>query len=219
MSPSDKCPKRESHERQSIRVLIADDHPLVRAGLYYSLASEPDLSVVAEATSGDEVQRLCQECQPDVLVLDLRMPGSPALETMAYVRQHCPETKVLMLTAYDDEAHERGLVEAGASGYLLKEEAPATVSDAIRAVARGATWFSQSVAEKLAHPTEFSELTPRERQVLKLVAQGNTNQQVSQMLQTAEVTVRFHLRNIYSKIGVESRAQAVRWAMQHGLEG
>ncbi len=200
-----------------IRVLIADDHPLIRAGLHYSLTSEPDLSVVAEAANGDDAQHLCEEWQPDVLLLDLRMPGSSALDTMSYVQEHCPDTKVLMLTAFDDEAHERGLLEAGASGYLLKEEAPGTVSDAVRAVARGSTWFSQSVADKLAHPTEFSELTPRERQVLKLVAQGHTNQQVSGELKTAEVTVRFHLRNIYNKIGVDSRAQAVRWAIQHGL--
>ncbi len=200
-----------------INVVIADDHPLVRAGLAYSLTSEPDLAVVGEAANGDDIPSLCQQCQPDVLLLDLRMPGRSALETMAYLREHCPHTKVLMLTAFDDEAHVRGLVDAGVSGYLLKEEAPATVSDAIHAVMKGGAWFSQSVAERLARPTESAALTQREKEVLALLVHGKTNRGIAEELRIAEVTIRFHLRNIYKKVGADSRAQVVRWAMQHGF--
>ena len=122
-----------------------------------------------------------------------------------------------MLTAYDDEAHVRWLVEAGVTGYLLKDEAPATVVQAIRAVMGGGAWFSRQVAEKLARPTPFSELSQREREVLRLVASGKSNQQIAEELHVAEVTVRFHLRNIYDKVGVHTRGEAIHWAMQQGL--
>jgi two-component system invasion response regulator UvrY len=117
--------------------------------------------MVGEATSGEDVQRPCQECQPDGLMLDLRMPRPTALETMAYGRRHCPETRVLMLTALDDEAHRRGPVEAGVDGYLLKAEVPTTMSDAIRVVAASGTWFCQSMAEKLVIPSNTTTLTDR----------------------------------------------------------
>jgi two-component system NarL family response regulator len=203
-------------DKMRIRVLVADDHPLIRAGLQSSLANEPDMFVVGEATNGEEVQRLCLKSKPDVLLLDLRMPGPSALETIAYLRQHHPQTRVLMLTAYDDEAHVRWLVEAGVAGYLLKEEAPATVVQAIRAVMGGGSWFSQQVAEKLARPTESPALTQREREVLRLIAQGKSNQQIAEELSIAETTVRFHLRNLYSKVGVTSRAEAIVWTLQGG---
>ncbi len=208
---------RDSGDKTRIRVLIADDHPLVRAGLQSSLAAEPDLLIVGEATNGEETQRLCQDHQPDMLLLDLRMPGPSALETIAFLRQQSPHTRVLMLTAFDDEAHIRGLVEAGVAGYMLKEEAPATVSEAIRAVMQGCTWFSQAVAEKFMRATESPALTPREKEVFRLLAYGKTNRSIAEELCIAEITVRFHLRNIYNKINVSTRAQAVRWAMQHGL--
>lgn len=217
MSQSTEAVGPKLRRKAGIRVVIADDHPLVRAGLRSSLTSEPGLHVVGEAASGEETQRLCKDHQPDVLLLDLRMPGPSALETIAYLRYHCPHTRVLMLTAFDDEAHVRGLVEAGVAGYMLKEEAPATVSEAIRAVMQGCTWFSQSVAQRLAQPTEFATLTQREQEVLRLLARGGTNQKIAEELCVAEITVRFHLRNIYNKIDVGTRAQAVRWAMQHGL--
>jgi len=153
MRQSTAIVKAKSGRKASIRVVVADDHPLIRAGLQSSLTSETDLRVVGEAASGEEAQRVCEAHQPDVLLLDLRMPGSPALETLAYLRQHSPHTRVLMLTAFDDEAHVRGLVEAGVAGYMLKEEAPVTVSEAIRAVMQGCIWFSQSVAQMLAQPT------------------------------------------------------------------
>lgn len=217
MSKSNDVVRSKLGRKACISIVIADDHPLIRSGLQSSLTSETGLRVVGQAANGEEAQRLCEDHQPDVLLLDLRMPGPSALETLAYLRQHSPHTRVLMLTAFDDEAHVRGLVEAGVAGYMLKEEAPTTVSEAIRAVMQGCTWFSQSVAQKLAMPTESTTLTQREQEVLRLLAHGETNQKIAEELCVAEITVRFHLRNIYSKIDAGTRAQAVRWAMQHGM--
>ena len=217
MKESSQVTGAKSARKARTRVVIADDHPLIREGLQSSLATEPDLLVVGEAADGHETQRLCEDRQPDVLLLDLRMPGPSALETLGYLRQYSPHTRVLMLSAYDDEAHVRGLVEAGVAGYMLKEEAPASVADAIRAVVQGCTWFSQSVAQTLALPAESTTLTQREQEVLRLLARGGTNRKIAEELYVAEITVRFHLRNIYNKIHVSTRAQAVRWAMLHGL--
>lgn len=204
-------------DKRRIHVVVADDHPLIRSGLQSALAAEPDMLLVGAATNGAEAQRLCQEQQPDVLLLDVRMPGPLALETVAHLRQHSPQTKVLVLTAYDDEAHMRWLVEAGVAGYLLKDEAPMTVVQAIRAVVQGKDWFSRQVAEQLVRPTAFSALSHREREVLRLVASGKSNRQIAEELHLAEVTVRFHLRNIYEKVSVNTRAEAIHWAVQHGL--
>jgi DNA-binding NarL/FixJ family response regulator len=199
-----------------IRVLIADDHPLIRAGLGSTLASEPDILLVGEASSGEEAQRLCQDQRPDVLLLDLRMPGPSALETVACLRQYCPETKVLMLTAYDDEAHVHWLVEAGVAGYLLKDEAPATVVQAIRAVMDGGAWFSGRVAEKLARSGETPALTRREQEVLRLVVLGKTDQQIGLELDLAERTVRYYLQKVYEKLGVNTRVGAAVQAVERG---
>lgn len=200
-----------------IHVLIADDHPLIRTGLQTTLAGEPDIRVAGEVINGEEVQRLCSENPPDVLLLDLRMPGPSAIETIAYLCQHCPQTRVLILSAYHDETQVRGLVEAGVAGYLLKDEAPVTVVQAIRTVMAGGTWFSRQVAEQLARPTASPALTNREQEVMHLIALGKSNNQIAEELSIAVATVGFHLRNIHEKIGVHTRGEAVHWAMQHNL--
>ncbi len=201
-----------------IRVLIADGHPLIRAGLQSVLAGVPDMLVVGEAANGAEAQHLCQEQQPDVLLLDLHMPGPSALEMVACLFQHCPRIRVLILAASDDEADVPGLVEAGISGCLLTEEPPAAVVQAIRAVVQGGTWFSRQLAEKLARHSELPALTQREREVLRLVVKGMTNVKVAQLLTISETTVKFHLTNLYRKLGVSTRAEAIAWVWQHGFE-
>jgi DNA-binding NarL/FixJ family response regulator len=203
---------------EAIRVLLADDHPLVRAGIRSVLTAEEDIALVGEAADGDQVQRLCQELEPDILLLDLNMPGPPPFETVAYLRQHCPAVKVLVLTAYDDDAYVRGLTAAGVAGYVLKDEAVETVVRAIRVVVQGKSWFSQPVVEKLVRlKTEEAVLTDRERQILSLIAQGRNNSQIAVELDLAEQTVRNYVSQIYTKLGVDTRVQAVVWARERGL--
>jgi DNA-binding NarL/FixJ family response regulator len=208
---------------EPIRVLLADDHPLVRAGMRAVLTAEEDVALVGEATTGQEVQRLCPELKPDVLLLDLNMPGPSPFETVAYLREHCAETRVLILTAYDD-AYIHGLMAAGAAGYVLKDEAAEAVVGAIRAIAEGGTWLSRPVAEKLAHPgtgedaqAQTAGLTDREREIVRLMAQGWDNARIAGELNLAEQTVRNYVSRIYTKLGVTSRVQAAVWARERGL--
>ncbi len=209
---------------ETIRVLLADDHPLVRAGIRATLTAEPDLTVVGEAINSHEVQRLCQELDPDVLLLDLNMPGPSPAKTVAYVREQCPELRVLVLTAYDDDAYVRGMVAAGVSGYVLKDEAPQMLVRAIRAVMEGNHWFSRPLVEKLAQKstgamvrTETQSLTARELEVLRLVATGKTNQEIAVALGISVKTVEKHLGELFTKLGVASRVEAAVYAVRVGI--
>ncbi len=206
---------------QSIRVLIADDHPLVRSGLCTALQTEPDIVVAGEASDGDETQQQCADLQPDVLVLDLNMDGPPAVATLAAVRELCPRTRVLILTAYDDDVYVRGVVLAGAMGYVLKDEAPEALVQAVRTVAQGGTWFSRSLVENLVLQAEQNEsdappLTERESQIIRLIAQGWDNARIAEELCLSEQTIRNYVSRLYGKIGVQTRAEAVVWGRDHG---
>jgi DNA-binding NarL/FixJ family response regulator len=212
----DELPPRRNQER--IRVLLADDHPLVRAGIRSVLTAEEDIALVGEAVDGDQVLRLCQELEPDILLLDLNMPGPSPFETVAYLRQHCPAVKVLVLTAYDDDAYVHGLTAAGVAGYVLKDEVPETVVRAIRAVEDGDTWLSRPVVEKLARlEIEETFLTEREGQVLRLMARGWDNVQIAAELGLAEQTVRNYVSRIYTRLEMKSRAEVIVWARERGM--
>jgi DNA-binding NarL/FixJ family response regulator len=182
----------------AIRVLLADDHPLVRAGVRAALMTESDVTLVGEATDGYQAWRLCQELAPDVLLLDLNMPGPAPVETATYVRERHPGTKVLVLSAYDDDAYVRGLVGAGVAGYVLKDEAPEVVVNAVRAVVRGGTWFSRPVVEKL-------------------IACGWSNAHIAAELSLAEQTVRNYASRVYAKLEVSSRTEAMIRAREYDL--
>ena len=208
----------------TVRVLLADDHPIVRSGIKGALETEDNIKVVGEANDGHEVQTLCRELLPDVLLLDLNMPGPKATETIAVVRETCPDTKIVMLTAHDEDAYIRAVMRAGVSGYLLKEEAVDTVVKAVRAVKKGAAWYSQTIAERFVQwqfgrepEIEDAQLTPRERELLVLVAKGWDNARIAQELSLAEQTVRNYTSTLYEKLQVHSRAEAIVWARERGF--
>jgi DNA-binding NarL/FixJ family response regulator len=207
-----------------IRVVLVDDHPALRMGLRIVLEQAPDMQVAAEAGSGQEALALIQALRPDVAVLDCQLPDMPGSQAALELRRLGLATRVLALSANTDDAAIRGMVEAGAVGYLLKEEAPAVIVDAVRAAARGEGRWSAAVASRLAawavRPAASeakADLTSREQEVVRLLASGWDNQRIGQELRISEHTVRFHLRNIREKIGVQTRTEAAVWAVRSGL--
>lgn len=208
---------------QHIRILLADDHPLVRTGIRILIASEPDIILVGEATNSHEAKQKAVETQPHILLMDLRMPGPPTTEVIAFLREHCPNTRVLVLTAYDDQVYVRKMINTRVSGYVLKEEAPEMVIRAIRAIMKGDTWFSRSVMEKLAQQPVEPQISPeqllteRERQILDLLEKGWDNARIANQLNLAEQTVRNHLSRMYAKLDVRSRAEAIVWIKEQKL--
>jgi len=205
---------------EPIRVLLADDHALVRAGLRALLAAEPDLDLVGEATTGDEARELCAALRPAVLLLDLRMPGPPATATVPWVRAHCPATRVVMLTAHHEDAWVRGLLDLGAAGYVLKDDALDAIPQAVRVVAAGGRWVSPAVLPALLRPSADvapEALTPREREVLALVAGGRTSKEIGAALGIGTRTAEFHVKNLLAKLGSRTRAEALHRAHQYGV--
>ncbi len=208
----------------TIRVLIADDHPLVRSGIHSELSRHSaEFEVIGEALSGDEALSLAEALHPDVLLLDVNMPGLKAIEVLKEVKKQALAGQVLVLTAYGDTATILGMLNAGADGYLLKDDDPMTLSEAIHAVVKGGTWFSQAVSEKLILVAKGKKeaalgdgLTRREQEVLHLLSEGSTNKAIAIALQTSERTVEFHVGNLLRKLGVKGRWEAVIWAREHG---
>jgi len=203
-----------------IRVVIADDHPIVRQGLRALLVDEPEIAVVGEATTGDEVQEACRTLQPDVLLLDLSMPGAPAADTVRSLRVHSPAIHVVMLTAHRDEAAMRELASLGVGGYVLKDDEPEAVTEAIVRVARGGRWFRAWAMEALMQrpdmaASEAPHLTSREKELLALVKKGWDNKRIASELSLGDQSVRNYFSTLYGKLGVTSRAEAVVWTHEH----
>jgi Response regulator containing a CheY-like receiver domain and an HTH DNA-binding domain len=209
---------------ETIRLLLVDDCPTLRAGLRQVFQHTPDIAVVGEAGDGRGALAHIESLHPEVVLLDCQMPGMEGAEVAAAVQRMCLQTNILAFSAYDDEEHVRGMLEAGAVGYLLKDEVPERVVEAVRAVADGKGWFSPAIARRIAAWVQrgqsgLPKLTGRELAVLRLLAKGKTNNCIAEELSISERTVRFHLRNINDKIGVHSRTEAVVWAVQHQLTG
>ncbi|MEU6680660.1 response regulator transcription factor [Streptomyces sp. NPDC046853] len=204
-----------------IRIVLADDHPVVREGLRAMLSAEPDLDVVAEASSGPRAEALAAELLPDIVLMDLRMPGgggADSIERMAAAGLPC---RVIVLTTYETDRDILRAVEAGAAGYLLKDLARGELAEAVRAAARGETVLAPSVAARLvdqlrARP-ERPRLSERETAVLRLVADGCTNAEIGRRLHVAESTVKTHLLRVFGKLGVDDRTAAVTHALRLGL--
>ena len=209
-----------------VRVLVADDHPVVRAGLRALLGAEPGLAVVAEAGTGEETVAAARQQQPDVVLIDLRMPGGGGLAAIRQLSAELPGIRVLVLTTYDSDADILPAVEAGAAGYLLKDTPRDTLIGAIFAAARGETVLAPSVAGRLVHrlrnapdgaPAARETLSARETQVLALAGRGLTNAQIGRELFVSEATVKTHLLRAYAKLGVSGRTAAVTRAMELGV--
>ena len=208
-----------------IRVLIVDDHPVVRDGLRAILETAPNLDLVGEAADGAEGVRLAAELAPDVVLMDLRMPGLGGIEAIEQIKVARPEIAIVILTTYDDdELILRGL-RAGALGYLLKDAGRAMLLDAIRAAHGGELLLPPAIATRLvaqleeARPARGEELSPRELEVLALIAQGVANKQIARQLRIAERTVKAHVTSVFHKLAVDTRAQAVAVALRRGLLG
>ena len=198
----------------TIRVLIADDHPVWRKGIRTLFEAEPDIEVVAEASDGEDALERIRAGGLDVAVLDMEMPRMSGVEVARTVRDEGIPVRVLALSSYDDAAYVSGLLQNGASGYLTKDKPPALIVEAVRAVARGeGRWFVQPRSRE--DPAE--DLSDREREVLLLLAQGKANGDIADALFISENTVRNHLANAYAKIGVATAREAVAWAWRNGF--
>lgn len=202
------------------RVLLIDDHPVVREGLSGMLAGQPDFEVVGQGSDGSQAVSMNAELRPDVILMDLRMPGMDGVSAIQEIKARMPETNILVLTTYDSDADIVRAVEAGATGYLLKDTPREELFRAVRSAARGESVLAPAVAARLMTrmraPAE-ENLTAREIEVLELVSKGNSNKQVGRSLHISTATVKTHLIHIFDKLGVKDRTSAVTAALEKGI--
>jgi two-component system response regulator NreC len=210
------------------RVLIADDHAVVREGIRHVLTASRDFQVVAEANTAAEALRLTMTHCPDVLVLDISMPDGTGFDTLAKLRRAMPAVRVLILSIHDNERYVLESVKAGAHGYLCKDSSPAELRDAVRALHRGESYFSDAISRRLAAARQSDELraeragkisalTPREREVLRRIVQGLTNKEIAAQLEISTRTVESHRESLMLKLGVRHVAALTRLALEEGI--
>ncbi|MFJ9542019.1 response regulator [Streptomyces sp. NPDC101225] len=204
-----------------IRIVLADDHPVVREGLRAMLSAEPDLDVVADAASGPQAEALAARLRPDIVLMDLRMPGGGGVDAILRMGAAGLPCRVIVLTTYETDRDILRAVEAGAAGYLLKDMPRGELAEAIRSAARGETVLAPSVAARLVDQLRTKpqrpRLSERETAVLRLVAEGCTNAEIGRRLFIGESTVKTHLLRVFGKLGVDDRTAAVTSAMRFGL--
>ena len=200
-----------------IRILVVDDHYVVRMGLIGVVNLEPDMEVVGEAADGAQAVETFAKCQPDLVLMDLRMPLKDGIWATAEIRSKHPEARILMLTTFDGDTDIHRAVQAGAQGYVLKNTTRDKLIPALRAVAAGQRWIPKEIATRLAQRNIFEELTAREIQVLEQLAKGLANKEIGDVLKISEHTVKGHLKNILGKLLVADRTEAVTKAVQRGI--
>lgn len=220
---------------QTIRLCLVDDHELVRRGIASLVSTQADMEVVGEAATGEEALKVCAACRPDVVLMDLQLPGMDGIEATRRLKHEMPDLRVLVLTSSERESDLIAALEAGAQGYLLKDLTPELFFSYIRRAYRGEIPISGSLTAQLMRgfrsgmgtsrshlsttpaPGGHRNLTERELQVVRLVSRGATNEEIGEALNISANTVKNHLRNILAKLGLRNRAQAVTYAIQHGL--
>ncbi len=200
-----------------IRILVADDHYIVRMGLITMVNMEPDMEVVAEATDGNQAIAQFKKWNPGLILLDVRMPVKSGIEAAAEIRAQDQTARILMLTALDGDEDIHKAIQAGAAGYVLKDSPEEKLLSAIRTVAAGERWIPAEIAKRLQSRQMFEELTPRELLILNEVVKGLANKQIADVLNISENTVKWHLKNILGKLCVADRAEAVAVAIQRGI--
>ena len=205
-----------------IRVMLVDDHAVVRSGLGAFLLAFDDLELVGEAGGGEEAVRLCEQFRPDVVLMDLVMPGMDGAAATRAIRERCPQIQVIALTSFKEQELVQGALEAGAIGYLLKNVTADELADAIRKAHAGRSTLAPEAAQALIRatrepPSPGHDLTEREREVLALIVEGLSNPEIAGRLVVSPSTVKFHVSNVLSKLGVASRTEAVALAVQSGL--
>lgn len=200
-----------------IRLLVVDDHQAFRLGLVAIVNEYPDLEVVAEASTATQAIELCRTCHPDVVLMDLRLPGMSGVEATLAIRKEFPQCRIIVITTYDGDEDIYRALQSGAQGYLLKDMSKEELVDAIRTVHAGECRIPPNVASRLAARVGRPELTPREIEVLKFVAKGKSNKEIAQHLDITEDTVKGHLKSVFTKLGVSDRTQAAMSALQRGI--
>jgi len=207
-----------------VRLLIADDHGIVRGGVRLMLERQPDMEVIAEAADGVEAVEMALRERPDICLLDVQMPRMTGLQATVEIRAHAPDISVLILSMHDDERYLYEALQAGAAGYVLKREADTVLVDAVRAVNRGEPFMTNAAERSLVREWMADDssgpvepLTLREREVLKLIAEAHTNREIGEVLHLAEKTVESHRANLLRKLGMRDRVELVRYAIRRGL--
>ncbi len=205
----------------NVRLMITDDHPVVRAGLRGMLSGEPDFEVVGEATNGKEALALIGELRPDVVLMDLRMPEMDGVTAISHIKDEYPKTQILVLTTYESDADILRAIETGATGYLLKDAPREDLFGAIRLAAEGKSPLAPTVAtrimQRMRGDAEEEALSTREIEVLELVARGTSNKEIAKQLWVSETTVKSHMLHIFDKLGVADRTAAVTEALRRGI--
>lgn len=203
-----------------IRIFLLDDHPTLRMGLRLLIEQAPDMRIVGEAGDAETARAALEANPPDVLVLDCQLPGEDGISVARWVRKHALPTRILAFSSYADDAYVYPMIQAGAAGYLLKDELPGEIVQAIRSVAQGQGYSSPLIAAKMAAWTQDGypgNLTEREIETLRLVAQGATNKEIALRLDISERTAQFHVSNLLRKLGLRGRVEAAVWAREHGV--